>query len=307
MDLPNKEQTKIAYELAIKLIIVEPTQFLAGIFHEWKMFFSETYYGIWSFISPQPLQAAYKSLPMLLAHIGLYGLSLAGIFRYIRKPKCAYCAFSVFTFVGFLLSVPLAPPSHAFGLRVFAASIWVLGLLPAIGLDNLIPDKWRKTAPAESGFHYQVRGAALGLASVIVILICIGPLIASRPDDSRLPPVFDANLCSEEEVSILLPYHPQSIVTIEREDTFFLDGRSRYHQGRFMRNLHDMAAIEYVDDFGLFASPFVILPAIQYESGEQILLVGQRNELPDESGVFIVCGEKRGSMNIYEIAGRGQP
>lgn len=301
VDLPNQEQTRLAYELAIKLIIAEPMQFLAGIFHEWKWFFSETYYGIWSFISPQPLQAAEKTIAMNLSHVGLYGLSLAGIFRFIKNRKCAYFAFTVFAFIGFLLSVPLAPPSHAYGLRVFAASIWVLGLLPAIGLDGLIPNKWRIKGSTQNGAIYQISSSALVMASVIVFFICLGPMFATRLDDTEFSPGFAAGLCNEGTQSILLPYHPRALVNIEREDEFFLDGRSKYHQGRFMRSLHDIAAIEYVDDFGNFTSPFMIFSAVRYDSGEPIFLIGQHINLPVEPGKYIICGEKIGSGNLYEI------
>ena len=224
LNLPNNEQARLAYQLAMKLIIENPVQFLTGILHEWKLFFSETYFGIWSFISPQPLQAANKSIPKIISHIGLYGLSVAGILRFIRNRKCAYCAFMVFAFIGFLLSVPLAPPSHAYGLRVFAGSIWVLGLLPAIGLDGLIPITWRKESLAERGFQPQLQFAALGLAGVIVLSICIGPLLAFRIDDVRTSLVTDTDLCDEESERIYLSYHPQSTVIIEREDTFFWMG-----------------------------------------------------------------------------------
>lgn len=299
LDLPNNEQASLAYQLAINLILENPAQFLAGIFHEWKLLFSETYYGIWSFISPQPLQAANKSIPMIMSHIGLYGLGLAGIWRFVRNPKCAYCAFALFTFVGFFLSAPLAPPSHAYGLRVFAASIWVLGLLPAIGLDGLIPDRWRISESIKNGSVDQLSRVAFAIASVIVFSICIGPVIASRLAAVELSSGVVTQVCDEGTQSIWIPFHPRTVIHIEREDKFFLDGRSQYHQGRFMRNLHDIAAIEYVDDFGGYAAPFMIFPAIQYDSGEPVLLIGQQINLPDEPGQYIVCAEKVGVGNIY--------
>ena len=305
LDLPNSEQTRMAYQLAVRMIADKPMQFITGLLTEWKLFFSETYYGIWSFISPHPLQAAFKNIPMLVTHISLYGLSLAGMVFYARDRKNAYRSFAAFAFAGFLLSVPLAPPSHAYGLRAFAASLWVLGLLPAVGLDGLIPARW-KGAKVEEAFPAW-NGLALGAAGVIVLLICIGPAIASLSGERRSVAAGNSVVCSEGEAGILLDYHPQSTVTIDREDAFFLDGRSHYHQGRFMRNLHDIAAIEYVTDFGYFDAPFVIVPTILEDSGESVLLVDQHGSLPKTPGTFLVCGEKTGVLNVYEWAGHEIP
>ena len=74
-----------------------------------------------------------------------------------------------------------------------------------------------------------------------------------------------------------------------------------------MRNLHDIAAIEYVTDFGYFDAPFVIVPAILEDSGESVLLVNQHGSLPKIPGTLLVCGEKTGVLNVYEWAAHEMP
>ena len=298
--LPINEQTSKAYQLALQLIFSKPVDFLSGILHEWGVFFSESYSSIWSFISPHPLQATGRNIPMILSHAGLYLLSLAGILRFIKNPKCAHSAFAVFSFIGFLLSVPLAPPSHAYGLRVFAASIWVLGLLPAIGLNSLIPQKWQKAVNQQNNPALQMHLPALFLNSTIILLIVLGPVLAYPSPTALALPV--ENFCGQQGTLIFVPYHPRSTVAIEREDAFFLDGRSRYHQGRFMRNLHDIAALEYSNDFKLFDAPFVILPAVLLQSSDSAYLVFKPEELPDEQGNYLACAQKRGVGNVYAFS-----
>jgi hypothetical protein len=182
---------------------------------------------------------------------------------------------------------------------VFATSIWVLGLLPALGLDGLIPSKWRNTNSADSIPRMEI--PALFLTGLLILFICIGPVIAYHPN-SAFTATAETPVCAPDQTQVLLAYHPQSIVTIEREDTFFLDGRSRYHQGRFMRNLHDIVSLEYLEDFGQFDAPFSILPSLIEDNDDLVFLVLPPDALPDQPGEYLACARKVGEMNVYAFS-----
>ena len=69
-----------------------------------------------------------------------------------------------------------------------------------------------------------------------------------------------------------------------------------------MRNLHDIAALEYSADFKLFDAPFVILPTTLAQSSDSAFLVFKPEELPDQQGNYLACAQKRGVGNVYAFS-----
>ncbi|MBI9044184.1 MAG: hypothetical protein JEZ06_06845 [Anaerolineaceae bacterium] len=288
--LPESEQAHLGYQYALELIKANPLNLLRGLLHEWQVFFSESYSGIWSFLSVHPMRSSKGHLPMFIVHMGTYVLSLFAIIKYIKNRKCAYHGFAIFASIGFLFSVPLAPPSHAYGLRIFASSIWVLCLLPAMGLHDLIPEKWKMIGIRNDEEKPEML-ITFFITALILLLIIIGPIISSGYNLS-FPNSPNHLECEENQSLIMIPYHPLSRIIIDREDRFFLDGLPKYHYSKFIRNLHDMGNLSYFHYFEQFDVPFTVLPAVNQENRRFIFLVIHSDKIDQQTGFYYVCGQE---------------
>ncbi|MBK7691789.1 MAG: hypothetical protein IPJ31_11960 [Bacteroidetes bacterium] len=128
---PNAKDSAEIYRLAFELIRNNPSLIISGALFYWKMFFSSTWYNAYAFV------AGENYLVNEIARWGMYILSALGIFKWFRNFRDATASLAVLGALGVLASVPFVPPTDAYRVRLYAATIPFFILLPGMGLSFL--------------------------------------------------------------------------------------------------------------------------------------------------------------------------
>jgi hypothetical protein len=125
------EQNRAIYSLVIDLVIHQPSLLLNGAFQYWKMFFSSTWYNAYAFAAGDNFTINE------VARWGIYFLGSMGFLKWYADRKDDFACLVGLASLGVLASVPFVPPTDAFRVRLYASTIPIFGLLPAMGLAYL--------------------------------------------------------------------------------------------------------------------------------------------------------------------------
>lgn len=264
------------YALAFELIRKQPGLIVQGAWLNWKMFFSPTNYGWYSFMRGEtPLSVA-------ISYGLLTGLCGLGVLAWLRHRVDRFASLLIFASVGVFLSVPFLPPTDAFRVRAYAASIVLLGLLPGLGLHFLLG---RFDAPPAA---QEVDSLALPLFSVALLgLALAGPFILQGVEKWNALP---AETCSPGTVSLLVRYDPGTMIHILPQKTQVLEWPPVYKVGNFQRNLHDFPSFALATWAGEIKPGFSLFYALDRRASQTALLVIPTALLPPPPAVLEVCG-----------------
>ena len=130
-DLTGNQHYLQVFRYAWEAFLAEPGNFFRGSIYNYRLFFSNSWYSMFGYV--------LSDVPFIttVARFVLYGLSLLGVVGFIRKPKDALYRLTVYAFIGILLSVPFVPPGDAHKVRLYAAVLPLIILLPAMGVQTL--------------------------------------------------------------------------------------------------------------------------------------------------------------------------
>jgi len=292
LSLQEPEQSKRIYKLAFDLIRENPLQTIEGALFNWKMLFSNTWYSVYSYIGGE------NSNISMAARWGMYLLALAGIYAWLRERDDPYKSLVMVSVLGVFLSVPLLPPTDAYRMRPYAASIVILGMLPAMGFHSLLTKTGRGfiSKPAE-GFIPASASSAFSILIIMVTLIgSLGVKFTARPLD--LVPV----PCESGTDFAIIRFDRGTFINILRQDQAFLDWMPNYHVGLFQRNAHSLGDTHLIAWTGALAPSKTILQAYDYSSNEGILVVAPLNILPEPGTTIQVCGEYDNTPSLSQYA-----
>jgi hypothetical protein len=186
--LAEAERSSQVLQFALEEARRHPENFLLGSLKQWGLLFSKSYYSLYSFVTWENGWISW------LVQAALYALCLLGFAPGWGGRDRARFYFLVAIATGFFISVPFAPPMDANRMRVYAATIPLLALLPAVGLALLIqrskslhlPDWMGRIFPPstlENDGAEDIRNAVWYALGLILITLC-GPLairLAARP------------------------------------------------------------------------------------------------------------------------------
>ncbi len=177
-DHPQADDQEI-YRISLQLILEQPNLFLRGVLYNYSMFFSNTGYGLYSYMGGE------GSLATALSYAGLLLLSCVGIGNWLVHRDDPFLGFVLVSALGLLLSVPFLPPTDAFRLRAYAASIFTLALLPAMGLYAVMRGlRLERFSPA--GEHPAYAGALGAFSALVTAAVLLGPFaVRGRVDPPR--------------------------------------------------------------------------------------------------------------------------
>ena len=120
------------YKMAIKLILESPLLIIKGALYNWKVFLSNnTVYGMFSF-----MMGGGKFISNVI-YVVLCLLSLFSLISWFRKRSDPYLNLIIFLGIGLFFSIPFLPPTDTFRVRSYAASIFLLGILPAMSIQTI--------------------------------------------------------------------------------------------------------------------------------------------------------------------------
>ena len=222
-----------------------------------------------------------------IAQWGMLALCVLGLLRWVRKLDDPLNSLMGIWVLGILFSVPFLPPTDAYRMRPYAASIIVFGLLPALGL--LSGMERLKLLPATP---LRLPGSdpdiLVVFTSLLVFVTLFGPLLVKSIGH---PPQFDQESCPPGTAMISISFDEGTHFNLLRERQPGLDWMPNFHIGRFRENAHslpDPNMITWAEELDPLTSVFYTL---DYRSFEKVLVVMSTAELPSPNSLQQVCGE----------------
>lgn len=279
--LQEPEQSARIYQLAFELIREKPLQTIQGALFSWKMLFSNTWYNIYSYVGGENWTLN------VYARWGMYLLGIAGIYAWVRDRNDPIKSLIMVSFLGVLISVPFLPPTDAYRMRPYAASIIVLAALPALGL-HFILKRTKLEALTKSTFVSNVFSGPLIFSSIIMGITFIGSIglkLTSLP--STLQPV----VCSREDSdSIVVHFAEGTYINIKKQGLSFLDWMPNFHTGQFRENAHSLASIELIQWAESLEPPTTLFLSLDLHTNQKVLVVFNTEAIPSPGETRQFCG-----------------
>lgn len=279
--LKDTEVTPAIYRLAFELILTEPSLIIKGAFFYWRMFFSDSWYNAYAFVAGENYWVNQA------ARWGMYILGALGIFKWLKDHKDAYTSLALITALGVLASVPFVPPTDAYRVRLYAATIPFFILLPGMGLVFLqekIP-----TPLLKPNLRNHTEGYLMPISSVILIgLILVAPLIVKT---TGAPPTVTEPICPPEMEGFVTSFDKGMSINIHRENSVFLDWMPDYHVSIFRRNAHNLPDINLATILKSINPPSTIFYATDIQTGQQALVAVETALLPEPGKIIQMCGD----------------
>jgi len=257
-----------------------PWRIFAGMSRNIGVFFSNTWYSMFGYVLSDNI------LVTTVSRFVLYALSLLGVVSWVRKWVEPFNRLVVLSFIGILVSVPFVPPGDAHKLRLYAALLPLLILLPALGVQFIVELlKW-PFLQKQGGETWDNKWL-LWRSSITVLVIFLAPLLISS---LVRPPDYPDVDCPADSDSALMRYDQGSFLRVRREAEFFLDRMPDFHYGQYFLSVHGLATPEEINFFEDIESPAVILYGIDLRDGNETWAVLHPDDEPQEDGVIALCG-----------------
>jgi len=273
------EQNRAIYSLVIDLVIHQPSLLLNGAFQYWKMFFSSTWYNAYAFAAGDNFTINE------VARWGIYFLGSMGFLKWYADRKDDFACLVGLASLGVLASVPFVPPTDAFRVRLYASTIPIFGLLPAMGLAYL-RDKlnFRFFRPAT---NFVKDNLAMPISISLIALILVAPVAVKL---NGTPPPEIKTACPPEMQSISIIFDQGTFINVARESLVFLDWNPNFHAGLFRRNTHSLADTYLMEALNEIAPPSTLFYTLDYESNGEALVVIKTEKLPSPGKLSRLCG-----------------
>ncbi len=283
--LPQGIREQRIMEIILQEVASRPTNFINGLLHQFKILFSfQSTNSIFSFVYSKNDIFNYGliSLFFLLSAIGM----VTAVFHR-KKP---FTAFILLLTLGFLLSLPFAPAYQSQYMRVYAASIPLLGILPAFGfsaISQYLPEKLRKNCifrkPEEEGTSI----AAVVFTIILASAILIGPITVRflSPSEIPAPPG-----CPEGQSEVLLRYYPGSSIHIFKNTPDIMTWVPNITQLDYIGSIHNICCGDEITYFENIPAPNVLFPTINLLDSQEIYVIADGSLLPKKKTLLHVCG-----------------
>ncbi len=278
--LNDEEVTPAIYRLAIERMIRQPSLLVKGALHFWGMFFSNTWYNAYSFA------AGSNYWVNEAARWGLYLLNLLGIVKWLRNRKDPSTNLALFAALGVLASVPFVPPTHAYRVRLYAATIPFFALLPAMGLSWLRERFRHRPAPIAPSDERTEHAASI-LSVVLLMMMTAAPLLIKA--NGETPPL-PRTVCPPGMDSVVIRFDRGTSVNVLRESVVFLDWMPNFHASVFRRNAHDLADSHLIGTLTSVNPPRTLFYSLDLEANSEALVVAQSGALPQYGIPARLCG-----------------
>lgn len=276
--MSDPERSSAIYAFAWQAFQEHPTGILTGALRNWGQFLAPRGAGAFGFV--RGLDAAWVNYTFRIVLSLLSGWALWQLVRRLKQPSSSLLAAAS---IGIFLSVPFAPPFDSNQMRVYAATIPFLAVLPALGLADIVRRAFRKgqapfTASTENPAHQAVL-----LGGVMIVFIIAGSLLFKT--FSR-PTIIETPLCPNDQQTMLIRIPEGSTVQISKDaptpdrlPIISLEHFSRYYEGYpelhaelvtwMAANPGDLILLKPLDLSSL-AYPFIIARAELLQPGAEL-------------------------------------
>lgn len=279
--LDSSEVTPAIYKLAFELILAEPSLLVKGALFYWRMFFSNTWYNAYSFVAGENYWVNET------ARWGMYLLGGFGIFKWLRDRQDPFASLSLIAALGVLVSVPFVPPTDAYRVRLYAATIPFFALLPTIGLSFLVSKINSRLFRTNSFQHAPAGQWASVLSLALIAVMLVSPVLLKSA--GSLPPPPESN-CPQGADGIFIRFDQGTFVNVLRENVQFLDWMPNFHSSTFRRNAHSLVDINLVATLESANLPATYFYALDFQSNREALVIIESGLLPEPGTLLHLCG-----------------
>ncbi len=289
--LEENDAARLSYQLAFSKLRNDPLPAVHSVFFSYGDFFSLKDQSAFGFVSggdltafDQPLRE--NILSYQITRVLLWILTLSGLIWLWRGGKNPENSLLLCGALGLVLSVPFTPPRDAAIMRVYAASIPFLILVPGMGLMwlrsktawlfDISPNEMNSTIPA------------LGLGALISLLMVIGPLILRLATHPRQLAQIS---CKDELVSSVVQVRPGSYLLVQDKTMLPATHLPLMQYDDFLTSLEQFPYGEMIRELGTLKPPFLLMNALDLRDGNLLWVV-----LPEEAARLsddpvAVCGQ----------------
>ncbi len=230
----------------------------------------------------------------------MYVLCLLGIFSWARNRKDPILSLILVAAFGIFISVPFLPPTDAYRMRPYAASIVVFASLPAMGL-NFILSKIKRIPLAGTFLDKPVLPTPASMFVYVLVLIptlLVGPVLIKS---TAKPQTVQAAPCAEGLLPVVVRFDEGTYVNIKRQGEVFLDWMPNFHTGTFRESSHSLADTYMINWAGELEAPKTIFYAMNYLTHKKVMVVVPTELLPETGTLTQFCGQWESDPNLAGI------
>ena len=288
--IQEPEQSKRIYQLAFELIRANPLQAAQGALFNWKMLFSNSWYNIYAYLGGE------NWIITVITRWSMYALCVVGIFAWIRNRKDPIQSLIMASVIGVFISVPFLPPTDAYRMRPYAASIIIFAALPAMGLTYLISqikslDKFLdKASPLPTN-------AMLVQAVVLISVILIVPVLIKS---TAKPQPTQTTSCAPGLTPVVVRFDEGTYINLKKQNDPFLDWMPNFHSGTFRENSHSLADSYMINWAEGIDPPKTLFVTLDYLNKRVTLVVIPSTLLPETGALTQICGQWETDPNLGE-------
>jgi hypothetical protein len=273
-------QSKRIYQMAFELIRANPMQAVQGALFNWKMLFSDSWYNIYTYIGGENWTV------VVISRWTMYILCLVGMFAWTHNRHDPIQNLIMASAIGVFISVPFLPPTDAYRMRPYAASIVVFAALPAMGLAFLI--KTIKKSPKANDDFFAPPNSILIYSFVLIATTLIGPVLIKA---LAKPQTIQTTPCSTGLSQILVRFDEGTYINLKRQDEPFLDWMPNFHTGIFRKNSHSLADSNMINWAEDIDPPKTIFVTMDYLHPQRVLVVIPTAIRPKTGALSQICGQ----------------
>jgi hypothetical protein len=283
---PGAREQKIM-ALIWQSFISNPENLLHGMLVQFRILFSfSPANSVYSFAWSNNIIFNYYLISFL------YILAVLGIIStYLRKREEIGLLMIVFV-LGFFFSLFFAPAYQQQYMRLYAASVPMLGFLPAFGMDFLMQRLAKKHRifnylNRKQSFNFNGEGSAL-ISLLLIVILFIGPITTRKFGKAKEIPETIGCLGGQDEV--IMKYYPGSSIHIYRNDPSIMTWVPSITQLDYKGSIHRICCGDEITYFKNIPAPNTMYPALNLINGNEMYLISNESLLPDKYGLLRVCG-----------------
>ncbi len=218
INMPEAISAGVLYHLALKEIYHDPLRTLKSVVGSWLDFLSVKNESVFGFASGGELifrniVDPKKTNIYIAWRIVLLGLSIAGLLKCWKSRQSPRYKLILFCCLGTLLSVPFLPPRDSALMRVYAATIISIIVIPAIGFEYILAMiNHNNTRILLASSHRMLsRDLQWWFGICLVMMTLVGPILITKGTKLSAPV---SHQCSDNLLSVVVRVIPGSVVNV---------------------------------------------------------------------------------------------
>jgi hypothetical protein len=289
LGLQEPEQSKRIYQLAFELIRTNPIQAVQGALFNWRMLFSDSWYNIYAYVGGENWKMN------IITRWGMYVLCLVGVFAWSRDHRDPIQSLIMASAIGIFISVPFLPPTDAYRMRPYAASIVIFAALPAMGATYLLSHiKTNFFHPTNNDFIIPPK-TMLAYGFILISAMLIGPVLIKS---TAKPYLVQTTSCASGLTPIMVRFDEGTYINLKKPSEPFLDWMPNFHTTTFTKNSHSLADSYMINWAEGIEPPKTIFLTLNYLNNKKALVVLPKTLLPQKGTLMQICGRWETEPNL---------